>query len=87
MAGIEVDSSTKNVIRLCELRLRQDPDDPDALFAKAAVFAGLGLYSDALECIERLSAEAEDYPGLRLLKERVLVEMRRSPTSEAVRHS
>ncbi|MCJ2520340.1 MAG: hypothetical protein LN412_05255 [Candidatus Thermoplasmatota archaeon] len=75
MARTILEQDTVNLIRLCELRLKRDPHDPDALFAKAAVLAGLGLFSDALDYLSKVSSKIDDYPGLVRFRERVLVEM------------
>lgn len=70
-----IDAETRDLIRLCEQRLQRNPDDPDALFTKAAVLAGIGFHSDALECINVVSSQVEDYPGLGHFRHRVLAEM------------
>ncbi|MFQ5838356.1 MAG: tetratricopeptide repeat protein [Thermoplasmata archaeon] len=62
-------------MRLCELRLSCDPRDPDALFAKAAVLARLGRYGEALRCLDAVSVEERDYPGVRRFRARILREM------------
>lgn len=70
--------SLHRLLRVCELRLRQDPEDPDALFAKAAVLGQLGLYGEALDYLEAVSTLRKDYPGLGQLQERILWEKSQS---------
>lgn len=77
-----MDPSVRKLIRLCELRLRQDPHDVDALFTKAAVLAELGFHADALKCLNVVCSRVDDYPGIGQFKNRVLVEMRRRPLTE-----
>jgi tetratricopeptide (TPR) repeat protein len=71
------DQETWNLLSLCELRLRYNPRDPDALFAKAAVLARLGKYCQALGYLDRLTDEDEEYPGARRFRARILMEMSR----------
>ncbi len=84
VAGVFIDEETRDLIRLCEKTLRRNPDDPDALFTKAAVLAGIGFHTDALACINVVSSQVEDYPGLGHFRHRVLSEMRTpAPTTVA----
>ncbi len=72
------DRDTCKIMRLCEVRLRHDPTDPDALFAKAAVFARLGLYGEALQCLDTIPQGSGHYPGLGRFREKLVREMSRS---------
>lgn len=68
------DEDVWNLLSLCDLRLKYNPRDPDALFAKAAVLARVGRYSEALRYLDRLMEECRDYPGLNRFRARILLE-------------
>lgn len=72
------DPEVRRLLHLCQVRLRSDPDDTDALFAKAAVLGQLGLYVHALECLQRVSSRDGGYPGLEPFRSRILKEMDRA---------
>ncbi len=69
------DPELRRLLHLCEERLNSDPHDPDALFAKAAVYGHLGLYADALEFLQVVSAKESGYPGLERFRRRIVKEM------------
>lgn len=75
---MNVHRNLRQLMQACELRLSDDPQDPDALFAKAAVLGQMGLYREALDCIETVSSLREDYPGLGRFRERILREQGQS---------
>lgn len=72
--GMNVDRSLHRLMQACELRLSDDPEDPDALFAMAAVLGQMGRYHEALDFIETVSSLREDYPGLGRFRDRILRE-------------
>ena len=72
MHGLRALSPTaETYARACALRLREDPRDPDALFARAAILASLGRRAEALVTLDRLARLAPTYPGLWRFKARL----------------
>lgn len=51
-------------LKLCDDTLRSNPDDPDALFAKAVFLAKIREYRRSLQCLERVAELEPQYPGL-----------------------
>lgn len=72
------DRDVRRLMHLCQVRLRLNPHDPDALFAKAAVLGQLGLYTHALECLQSVCSRDDGYPGLELFRSRIRREMGRA---------
>lgn len=60
-----------DVSRLVADRLRRDPEDPDALFALAAVRATEGRFQESIDVLDRLVGINPRYPGVWRLKEKV----------------
>ena len=58
-------------IRECTRRLEADPNDPDAMFVRAAILGVLGEPESALATLESLSRVDPHYPGLWHLKARL----------------
>lgn len=58
----------------CAERLRRNPRDPDALFARAAFHAASGREAKAITILDDLSKIAPDYPGLWRFKARLYAE-------------
>lgn len=58
----------------CFRRLRRNPRDPDALFARAAVFASIRLWPEAIASLDMLTEVAPRYPGLWRFKARLYAE-------------
>ncbi len=61
----------REVLRRCEDRLADDPDDPDALFTKSVVQARLRGYDQAIETLNRLARLDPRYPALWMLKAKI----------------
>ncbi len=72
------DPDVGRLMQLCQVRLRLDPRDPDALFAKAAILGQMKLYDHALRCLRGVSSQDSRYPGLELFRSRILSEMGRA---------
>jgi tetratricopeptide (TPR) repeat protein len=70
-------SSARRVVQAAQRRLREDPGDPDALFAVAAWKEIAGDPADALDLLNRLVSQNPDYPGVWFLRARVLKDMGR----------
>ncbi len=56
-------------------RLRADPRDPDALFARAAFLAVEDGIEDAVESLNDLARVVPEYPGLWRFKARLYAEI------------
>ncbi len=49
-------------LKTCEDALRENPDDPDALFTKAVFLARIREYRRAIECLCRVTNIDAEYP-------------------------
>ncbi len=58
----------------CFRRLGRNPRDPDGLFARAAVLASLGRWTEAIASLDLLTEVAPRYPGLWRFKARLYAE-------------
>ena len=67
----EVPIAATPYARLSARRLAEDPQDPDALFVQAAVFAAVGRRTDAITILDTLARVAPEYPGLWRFKARM----------------
>lgn len=56
-------------------RLRVNPQDPDALFASAAIVAARGQFGRAIQLLDTLALVAPRYPGLWRFKARLYREV------------
>ena len=70
---------------VCASRLGEDPRDPDALFALAAVLAVAERWRETLEVLDLLSKGTPRYPGLWEFKARAYRELGDAPM-EALCH-
>lgn len=66
------DSEMYKVLQACAARLRENPDDPDALFYTGAIYARIGKIRASMLYLNRLSAVDENYPGIWKLKAGIL---------------
>ncbi|HEV8595964.1 MAG TPA: ATPase domain-containing protein [Thermoplasmata archaeon] len=62
------DDASARILAVVEQRLRQDPRDTDALFAKAAAHAKGGNLAAAVDALDTLALIDDAYPGLWVLK-------------------
>lgn len=61
----------QEIHRACEERLRENPDDVDALFTKAVALARMKEYEAAVEVLNDLTRRSPRYPALWMLKAKV----------------
>lgn len=62
-------------VRECARRLAEDPEDPDALFVRAAMLGTLGNLQGALDTLDILARVEPHYPGLWHFKARLYAEL------------
>lgn len=58
------DTEMYKILQACAARLRQDPDDADALFYVGAIYARIGKLKASMMYLDRLTRIDEEYPGL-----------------------
>ncbi len=68
-------SSESVYVRAAAERIRRNPRDPDALFARAAFFATNGKFREAVDSLNLLTLVRPDYPGLWRFKARLFAEV------------
>ena len=56
------------ILRIAEERIRIDPSDTDALFAKASALAAMEDYRGAIGALDALARVSDTYPGLWVLR-------------------
>ncbi len=59
------------ILETSESRLKENPNDVDALFAKATALAALERYDDSMKALNELTKINHKYPGLWLLKSKI----------------
>ena len=73
----------RKVVQAAQRRLREDPGDPDALFAIAAWHDIVGAQTSAIDLLNRLVSRKPDYPGVWWLRARILKDLGREGDSIA----
>ncbi len=68
-------SAAERVLRIAEERLRVDPADADALFAKASALATIGEVESAVAALDALSTISDTYPGLWVLRAKLAAKL------------
>ncbi len=68
-------ASDRAYAREAVTRLRANPRDPDATFARAAILAALGRRAEAVVALDALARVAPHHPGLWRLKARLFQEI------------
>jgi len=63
------------ILEASESRLKEDPKNVDALFAKATALAALERYDDSMNALNELTKINHKYPGLWLLKSKIYTGM------------
>ena len=63
------------ILETSESRLKENPNDVDALFAKATALAALERYDDSMKALNELTKINHKYPGLWLLKSKIYADM------------
>lgn len=58
----------RNLLRICDQKLKADPSDADALFTKAAALGRFKDYRAGVEALNQLTKVDARYPGLWILK-------------------
>ncbi len=71
----------------CTRSLRADPTSPDALFTLGVIYALEGHRAKALRFLKRLEVLSPSYPGLDVLKERILSLTSRGRSASAGRRT
>jgi len=64
------------LLHLCEKRLRENPNNADALFTKAVVLAKMQKFEDSIDCLDKVISIDPEYPAVDRLKMTVLRMMR-----------
>jgi tetratricopeptide (TPR) repeat protein len=77
------DTDMYKILQACAVRLRENPDDPEALFFIGAIYARIGKLRASMKYLERLSSINENYPGIWRLKAGIFRRMGDEETSEA----
>jgi tetratricopeptide (TPR) repeat protein len=77
------DTDLYRILQSCAARLRENPEDPEALFFIGAIYARIGKLRASIKYLERLSSIDEDYPGIWRLKAGIFKRMGDEETSEA----
>ena len=72
-------------LKLCDDTLRRNPDDPDALFAKAVFLAKIREYRRSLQCLERVADLDPEYPGVWRTKAVIHVKLGERSEADACR--
>ncbi|HEY5538836.1 MAG TPA: ATPase domain-containing protein, partial [Thermoplasmata archaeon] len=73
--AIHVPRGASLILRIAEERIRVDPRDPDALFAKASALAAMGDAASAIAALDSLIEVDDRYPGLWVLRVKLFVRM------------
>ncbi len=68
---VTVPASEGGYAQECFRRLRRNPRDPDALFARAAILASIDRRMEAIASLDLLTEIAPHYPGLWRFKARL----------------
>src|SRR3989449_953217 len=63
------------ILRVAEERIRIDPKDEDALFAKASALASMGDLRGATKALDTLAEVSEMYPGLWILRTKLFARL------------
>jgi hypothetical protein len=63
------------ILRIAEERIRIDPTDADALFAKASALAAMGDTRGAIGALDALATANDTYPGLWVLRAKLFARM------------
>jgi len=63
------------ILRIAEERIRIDPNDADALFAKASALAAMGDMRGAIGSLNALATANDTYPGLWVLRAKLFARM------------
>ena len=62
------DTDLYRILQACAARLRENPNDVEALFFIGAIYARIGRLRASMMYLDRLSSLDEDYPGIWKLK-------------------
>ena len=63
------------ILRIADERIRVDPKDADALFARASALASMGDLRGAVSSLDSLAAASDTYPGLWVLRTKLLARL------------
>ncbi|MEK6838719.1 MAG: ATPase domain-containing protein, partial [Candidatus Thermoplasmatota archaeon] len=63
------------ILRIAEERVRFDPTDADALFAKASALAAMGNLAEAIQTLDALINANDTYPGLWVLRAKLFAKL------------
>lgn len=77
------DADMYKILQECAVRLRENPDDTDALFFIGAIYARIGKLRASMMYLERLSRIDENYPGIWRLKAGIFKRMGDPEASQA----
>lgn len=69
--GLVVSPAARAYVTAISRRLREDPNDSEALFGGTVLLAAAGRWEDAIACLEGLAHVDPHYPGLWRFKARL----------------